>query len=45
LQAALHGNVSASLKIEGIGAFATLEAMPGLAEARLHALKEMAREV
>jgi sugar/nucleoside kinase (ribokinase family) len=45
LMAALHGNVSASLKIEGIGAFATLDAMPGLAEARLHALKEMAREV
>ncbi|MBI2333435.1 MAG: carbohydrate kinase family protein [Chloroflexi bacterium] len=45
LMAALHGNVSASLKIEGIGAFATLEAMPGLAEARLHALKELAREV
>ncbi|MFN8401235.1 MAG: carbohydrate kinase family protein [Anaerolineales bacterium] len=45
LQAALHGNVSASLKIEGVGAFATLDAMPGLAEARLHALKEMAREI
>lgn len=44
-EAALHGNVSASLKIEGIGPFATLDAMPGLAEARLHALKEMAREV
>lgn len=45
LMAALHGNVSASLKIEGIGPFATLDAMPGLAEARLHALQEMAREV
>ena len=45
LQAVLHGNVSASLKLEGIGAFATLDAMPGLAEARLHALKEMAREI
>jgi len=44
-EAALYGNVSASLKIEGIGPFATLDAMPGLAEARLHALKEMAREV
>lgn len=44
-EAALHGNVSASLKIEGIGPFATLDAMPGLADARLHALKEMAREV
>jgi len=45
LQATLHGNVSASLKLEGIGAFATLDAMPGLAESRLHALKEMAREI
>ncbi|NWF64529.1 MAG: carbohydrate kinase family protein [Chloroflexi bacterium] len=45
LQAVLYGSVSASLKIEGIGAFAPLDAMPGLAEARLHALKEMAREV
>ena len=45
LMATLHGNVSASLKMEGIGAFATLDAMPGLADARLHALKEMAREV
>lgn len=45
LLAALHGNVSASLKIEGIGAFTPLDAMPGLAEARLHALNEMAREV
>ncbi|GAB4500292.1 MAG: carbohydrate kinase family protein [Anaerolineales bacterium] len=45
LMAALHGNVSASLKIEGIGPFATLDAMPGLADARLHALKEMARQV
>lgn len=45
LLAALHGNVSASLKVEGIGPFTTLESMPGLAEARLHVLKEMAREV
>ena len=45
LMAALHGNVSASLKIEGTGPFAALDAMPGLADARLQALKEMAREV
>jgi sugar/nucleoside kinase (ribokinase family) len=45
LTAALYGNVSASLKIEGIGPFSPLDGMPGLAEARLHALKEMAREV
>ncbi len=45
LQAALYGNVSASLKVEGNGPFYPLDVMPGLAEARLHALKEMAREV
>lgn len=45
LLATLHGNVSASLKVEGIGPLTTLESMPGLAEARLHALKEMARQV
>lgn len=45
LQAALYGNISASLKAEGVGPFAGLEAMPGLAEARLDALRESAREV
>jgi sugar/nucleoside kinase (ribokinase family) len=45
LKAALFGSVSASLKIEGNGPFHTLEVMPGLAEARLHALEQMAREV
>lgn len=45
LMAALHGNVSASLKIEGTGPFSPLDGMPGLADARLHALKEMAREI
>ncbi|MCC6261401.1 MAG: carbohydrate kinase family protein [Anaerolineales bacterium] len=45
LQAALYGGVSASLKIEGSGPFHPLEALPGLAEARLHALEQMAREV
>lgn len=45
LMAALHGNVSASLKIEGSGPFYPLDVLPGLAEARLHSLKEMAREV
>lgn len=45
LTAALYGSVSASLKIEGNGPFHTLEVMPGLAEARLHALEQMAREV
>jgi sugar/nucleoside kinase (ribokinase family) len=45
LMATLHGSVSASLKIEGSGPFYALGVMPGLAEARLHALKETAREV
>jgi hypothetical protein len=41
----MHGSVSASLKIEGTGPFSPLDGMPGLAEARLRALQEMAREV
>jgi len=45
LQAALYGNVSASLKVEGSGAFYPLDILPGLAEARLSALKELVREV
>ncbi len=45
LMAAIHGNVSASLKIEGSGPFYPLEVLPGLAEARLHTLEEMAREI
>ncbi|MDP1779845.1 MAG: carbohydrate kinase family protein, partial [Anaerolineales bacterium] len=45
LMAAIHGSVSASLKIEGSGPFYPLEVLPGLAEARLHTLKEMAREI
>lgn len=45
LQAALYGNASASLKVEGSGAFYPLNVMPGLADARLLALKELAREV
>jgi len=45
LQAALYGNVSASLKIEGSGAFYPLDVLPGLAEARLNALKDLVRKV
>ncbi|MCQ3938221.1 MAG: hypothetical protein DPW18_14410 [Chloroflexi bacterium] len=45
LLAALYGNVSASLKVEGSGPFYPLDVLLGLAEARLQALKEMAREV
>ncbi len=43
--AACYGSVSASLKIEGSGPFYPLDVMPGLAEARLHSIKEMVREV
>jgi len=43
--AVTYGSVSASLKIEGSGPFYPLGVMPGLAEARLNALQEMAREI
>jgi len=45
LQAALYGNISASLKVEGSGAFYPLETLTGLAEARLQALKDWVRAV
>ena len=45
LDGVLYGNVSASLKLEGNGAFYPLDVMPGLAEARLSALRGMVREV
>jgi sugar/nucleoside kinase (ribokinase family) len=45
LEAALHGNVSASLKVEGSGAFYPLDVMPGLAQARLEALRDMVHKV
>ena len=45
LQAALFGGISASLTIEGSGAFYALDALPELAQARLEALKEGVRKV
>ncbi len=45
LQATLYGNVSASLKIEGSGAFYPLSTLSGLAEARLGVLRDLARKV
>lgn len=45
LEAALHGNVSASLKVEGSGAFYPLDVTPGLAQARLEALRDMVHKV
>lgn len=45
LRAALHGNVAASLKVEGSGAFYPVGVLAGLAEARLDVLAELVREV
>jgi sugar/nucleoside kinase (ribokinase family) len=45
LKSTLAGNISASLVIEGNGPFYALDVLPGLAEARMQALKEMARRV
>ncbi len=45
LQAVLYGSISASLTIEGSGAFYALDALPGLAQARLEALKEGVRKI
>lgn len=45
VEATLHGNVSASLKVEGSGAFYPLDILPGLAEARLNVLKDLVREI
>ncbi|MBN2388271.1 MAG: carbohydrate kinase family protein [Anaerolineales bacterium] len=45
LQAVLHGNVSASMNIEGSGVFHVLEALPGLAQARLDSLAGVVRQV
>jgi sugar/nucleoside kinase (ribokinase family) len=45
LRGVLHGSVSASLTIEGSGAFHALEAMPGLAQRRLDSLAGIARQV
>ena len=44
LQAALFGNISASLVIEATNVFYSLDTMPGLAEARRQALKDMVRK-
>jgi sugar/nucleoside kinase (ribokinase family) len=45
LQAVLHGSVSASLTIEGTGAFHALETLPGLAQARLESVAGMVRQL
>jgi hypothetical protein len=45
LQAVLHGNISASITVEGYGVFYALDALPGLAQARLDALSQSVRKV
>jgi sugar/nucleoside kinase (ribokinase family) len=45
LQATLHGNISASLVIEGNDPAYALDALPGLAEARLEALSLNVRKI
>ncbi|MEJ5224646.1 MAG: carbohydrate kinase family protein [Anaerolineales bacterium] len=45
LRAALQGNASASLTVEGSGAFYALDALPGLAQARLQSIASLVRKV
>lgn len=45
LQAALHGNISASLVIEGHGPTHALESLTRLAQARLESLRQLVRRV
>jgi sugar/nucleoside kinase (ribokinase family) len=45
LQAALYGTISASLTVEGIGALFALGALPGLAGARLEALRPLVKAI
>ncbi len=45
LEAALYGNVSASLSIEGSSPFYALDTLPGLAEARLEVLRQSVRKI
>ncbi|MEJ2010812.1 MAG: PfkB family carbohydrate kinase [Anaerolineales bacterium] len=44
VEAALHGSVSASLTIEGTGALFPLDSAPGLAQARLEALRPRVKQ-
>jgi sugar/nucleoside kinase (ribokinase family) len=45
LLAVIYGSVSASIAIEGSGAFYTRQVLPGLAQARLESLKDAVRQV
>jgi hypothetical protein len=45
LEAVLHGNISASLTVEGSSPFFALDALPSLAQARLEALRPRIRKL
>ncbi len=45
LQAVLYGNIASSLVVEGNGPFFALDALPGLSQARLEALRDTVRKV
>jgi sugar/nucleoside kinase (ribokinase family) len=45
VEAALFGNISASLVVEGNGPFYALDALPGLAQARKEALRQSVRRL
>lgn len=45
VEAVLYGNISASLVIEGSGPFYAQDALPGLAHARLAAIRETVRKI
>jgi sugar/nucleoside kinase (ribokinase family) len=45
VQAALQGSISSSLVVEGTDPFYALDALPGLAKARLEILKERVRQI
>jgi sugar/nucleoside kinase (ribokinase family) len=45
LEATLYGNISASLVVEGHDPTYALDALPGLAQARLEALRQSARKI
>ena len=44
LQAVMTGNISAAMVIEGTHPFYALDALPGLAKARLEALRDTIRK-
>lgn len=45
VEAALHGNIAASLSIEGNGPFYGMDSMPGLPQARMNLLREKVIQV